>query len=55
MDGSAMTFIKSIRSSGIKEQGAKRKFVEVLIKIEINEGSKYMSIEPHIKDLRIDF
>jgi len=55
MDGSAIAFIKLIRSSGVKEQGIKRKFIEVLKKIEINEGSKYMSIEPHQKDLSIDF
>ena len=33
MDGSAISFIQLIRSSGIKEQGVNRKYIEVLKKI----------------------
>ena len=55
MDGSAIAFIQLIRSSGIKEQGVNRKYIEVLKKIKIDDGFKYMSLEPHKKDLSIDF
>ena len=46
MDGSANVFVQSIRTAGIEKQNASRKFIEVLKKIEIVDGSKSMSIEP---------
>ena len=55
MDGSAFDFVTAIRSFGIQEQNAEKKFIKVLKKIEIRDGSKYMSIEPLAKDLIIDF
>ena len=55
MDGSAIAFIQLIRSSGVKEQGINRKYIEVLKKIKIDDGFKYMSLEPYKKDLSIDF
>ena len=55
MDGSAFDFVSAIRSVGIEEQKAERKFIKVLKKIEVKEGSKYISIEPLEKDLIIDF
>jgi len=50
MDGSAQAFVDSIRSAKIKEQNISRKFIEVLKKVEIKDGSKYISIEPYKKD-----
>lgn len=55
MDGSAFDFVEAIKSSGIKEQNEPRKFIKVLKKIEIKDGSKYISIEPLDRDLIIDF
>ena len=55
MDGSAVDFVDAIRSAGIDEQDALRKFIKVLKKVEIIDGPKYISIEPLDKDLIIDF
>ena len=55
MDGSAVDFVDAIRSAGIDEQDAHRKFIKVLKKVEIIDGPKYISIEPLDKDLIIDF
>ena len=55
LDGSANEFVEAIRSVGIKEQKELRKFIKVLKKVEIQEGSKYISIEPLENDLIVDF
>tara|TARA_B100000965_G_scaffold307111_1_gene266054 strand:- start:220 stop:1140 length:921 start_codon:yes stop_codon:yes gene_type:complete len=55
MDGSAVDFVDSIRSVGIEEQNAPRKFIKVLKKVEVQDGKKFISIEPLDKDLIIDF
>lgn len=55
MDGSAFDFVEAVRSVGIQEQDHSKKFIKVLKKIEIKDGSKHISIEPLIRDLIIDF
>ncbi len=55
LDGSAFDFVTAIRSFGVEEQNCPRKFIKVLKKVEIKEGSKYISIQPYNKDLVIDF
>ena len=55
MDGSAFDFVEAIRSVGFEKQNCPKKFIKVLKKIEVKEGSKYISIEPSAKDLIIDF
>ena len=55
MDGSAVDFVDAIRSVGIDEQTEIRKFIRVLKKVEIQDGEKFISIEPLNKDLIIDF
>ena len=55
MDGSAFDFVEAIRSFGIQEQKYLKKFIKVLKKVEVKDGPKYISIEPLIKDLIIDF
>jgi len=55
MDGSAFDFVEEIRSVGIEDQNFSRKFIKVMKKVEIENGSKYISIEPLEKDLIIDF
>ena len=55
MDGSAVDFVDAIRAVGIEEQSEPRKFIKVLKKVEVQDGQKYISIEPLAKDLIIDF
>ena len=55
MDGSAFDFVEAIRSVGVEEQNDQRKFIKVIKKVEIKDGSKHISIEPLTKDLIIDF
>ena len=55
LDGSASEFVEAIRSVGIKEQKELRKFIKALKKVEVQEGKKYISIEPLDNDLIIDF
>ena len=55
LDGSANEFVEAIRSVGIKEQSAPRNFIKVEKKVEIKEGTKFISIEPSNNDLIIDF
>ena len=55
LDGSASDFVEAIRSAGIKEQRIERQFIQVEKKVEIQEGEKFISIEPSNDDLIIDF
>jgi len=55
MDGSSFDFVTAIRSAGVEEQNSPKKFIKVLKKVEIKDGSKHISIEPFEKDLIIDF
>ncbi len=55
MDGSAVDFVDAIRSVGVEEQNAPRKFIKVLKKVEVRDGKKFISIEPLDQDLIIDF
>ena len=55
MDGSAFDFVEAIRSFGAQEQKNSKKIIKVLKKVEINDGSKSVSIEPCEEDLIIDF
>ena len=55
MDGSAFDFVEAIKSAGVEKQKSSKKIIKVLKKIEIQDGKKYISIEPHDKDLIIDF
>ena len=55
MDGSSFDFVEAIRSAGTEEQKDLRKFIKVLKKVEVKDGSKYISIEPLDNDLIIDF
>ena len=55
MDGSAFDFAEAIRSVGTQEQNCSKKFIEILKKVEVKNGSKFISIEPLVKDLIIDF
>ena len=55
LDGSANEFVEAIRAVGTKKQKEYRKFIKVKKKVEIQEGKKYISIEPLNNDLIVDF
>jgi len=55
MDGSAFEFVEAVRSVGIQNQNFPKKFIKVLKKVELKDGSKHISIEPLTRDLIIDF
>ena len=55
MDGSSFDFVEAIRSVGTEDQKYTKKYIRVLKKIEVKDGTKYISIEPLAKDLIIDF
>jgi len=55
MDGSSFDFVTAIRSFGTQKQNSHKKFIKVLKKVEIKDGSKSISIEPLVNDLIIDF
>jgi len=55
MDGSAFDFVEAIRLFGTEEQKYPKRFIKILKKVEVKDGSKHISIEPLKKDLIIDF
>jgi len=55
MDGSAKEFIHQIRAVGTKNYDTSKKFIKVLKKCELVIDKKFISIEPHENDLKIDF
>ena len=55
LDGSAFDFVEAIRSVGTENQNDTKKFIKVIKKVEVKEGSKSISIEPLSNDLIIDF
>lgn len=47
MDGSAGTFVFLLRSAGIVEQEAPKRFIRVKHKVKVEDGDKWASLEPH--------
>ena len=54
MDGSAGPFIFLLQSAGLVEQNAPKKFIRILDTIEVRDGDKRASFEPHA-GFRLDF
>lgn len=54
MDGSAATFVYLLRSAGVQEQKAPKRFIEVLQPVEVREGEKWARLEPFF-GFRLDF
>ncbi len=46
MDGSALPFARAMMQAGLKRQRARRKFIQVLEPIEIQDGSKRIAVYP---------
>jgi len=55
MDGSAKEFVYQIRAVGTRDYDTSKKFIKVLKKCELVLDKKFISIEPHENDLKIDF
>ena len=54
MDGSAKDFLKKINKNSLKEQSKKRKYVKILDKEMLIDGSRKISIEPS-NSFEVDF
>ena len=54
LDGSSASFVYLIRSVGIAEQAAPKRFIRVLRPIEVRDGDKFARLEPHF-GFRLDF
>ena len=55
LDGSAKEFIQKIISSGIKVCDAPIKIIKINKKIEYSDGARFISIQPSVLSLNIDF
>ena len=55
MDGSSKDFVNLIITAGTKILFSKRKFLKIIKKVELKEENKYISIEPGINGLDVDF
>ena len=55
LDGSAKNFIEKIILVGFKKSGAPIKIIKINKKVEINDGERFISIEPSILSLDISF
>jgi UDP-3-O-[3-hydroxymyristoyl] N-acetylglucosamine deacetylase len=47
MDGSAGPFVFLLQSAGVEEQGAPKKFIRVLNSVVVEEGEKWVRLDPH--------
>lgn len=54
MDGSGSSFVFLIRSAGVVEQEAPKRFVRVVKPVEVREGDKWARLEPH-EGFRLSF
>ena len=55
LDGSAKNFIEKIILAGFKKSEAPIKIIKINKKVEINDGERFISIEPSILSLDISF
>ena len=55
MDGSSKDFIKILNSAGIRKLNKKRKFLEILNKVELEDQGRKISIEPNDKSFEVEF
>ena len=55
MDGSSKDFIKILNTIGIKKLNAKRKYLKILKKIELEDSDRTISIEPSNLNFEVKF
>jgi len=54
MDGSAAAFVAAIDQAGIVEQGARRRFIQVLKPVQVAIGDSFGEIRPHAAGFRAE-
>ncbi|MBU3719217.1 MAG: UDP-3-O-acyl-N-acetylglucosamine deacetylase [Burkholderiaceae bacterium] len=54
MDGSAATFVYLLRSAGVQEQSAPKRFIEVIKPVEVRDGEKWARLDPFF-GFRLEF
>ncbi|MFM7569068.1 MAG: UDP-3-O-acyl-N-acetylglucosamine deacetylase [Betaproteobacteria bacterium] len=54
LDGSSASFVYLLRSVGITEQSAPKRFIRVTAPVEVRDGDKFARLEPHF-GFRLDF
>lgn len=55
MDGSAAPFLYLIDQAGITEQDQLKKFIKIILPIEVNDGDKWARLEPYDEGFLLDF
>ena len=55
MDGSAKDFLNTLKDVELINQFKKRKYLQVLKKIELKDGKRLISIEPNESSLEVNF
>ena len=54
MDGSAAAFVYLLRSAGVEEQRAPKRFIEVTRRVEVRDGEKWARLDPFF-GFRLEF
>jgi len=54
MDGSAAAFVAAIDQAGVVEQGARRRFIQVLKPVQVAIGDSFGEIRPHAAGFRAE-
>jgi UDP-3-O-[3-hydroxymyristoyl] N-acetylglucosamine deacetylase len=54
MDGSAAAFVAAIDQAGIREQGAQRRFIQVLKPVQVAIGDSFGELRPHAAGFRVE-
>ncbi len=54
MDGSADPFVFLLQSAGLAEQGAPKRFMRILERVEVRDGDKWARFDPH-EGFRVNF
>ncbi len=54
LDGSSASFVYLLRSAGVVEQPALKRFIRVTAPVEVRDGDKFARLEPHF-GFRLDF
>ncbi|MBV8447923.1 MAG: UDP-3-O-acyl-N-acetylglucosamine deacetylase [Hyphomicrobiales bacterium] len=54
MDGSSSSFVDAIEEAGLLELPARRRYIKVLRKVRIENGSSFAELSPNTKGLKLD-
>ena len=55
MDGSARNFVETFKKTELKKLNKKRKYLNILNKVSLNDGEKNISIEPNNQSFEVNF